>query len=175
MLTNCETSLPHQAIRPRPRRVALAFLLAPLAGAPGIFCWMLFFVFSGNPLGVLAGFLFVSLIATPVVYFFSILLGVPFYLALHGLRGVTRNRLVVGWSVIGVVSQLIFSGGHIPRISQAQEALSLFPFAVGGAAVGLVFWWILSRDPLAPLRISDRCEEAQAEPETPGIVKEDWR
>ncbi len=173
MQTNCDTSLPHQAIRPRPRRAALAFLLAPLAGAPGIFCWILFSASNASLPSVFAAFLFFSLIATPVVYFFSILLGVPFYLVLHGLRGVTRNRLVIGWSVIGVVSQLIFSGGQIPRVSQGQAALILFQFAVGGAAVGLVFWWILSRDPLAPWRISDRCEEAEAEPETPGIGKED--
>jgi hypothetical protein len=128
---------------------------------------------KGNLIGFIVTIPFFYIFAAPVVYFFSILLGPPFFLLLHLTRGVTRNRLIAGWAVIGVVSFMSLTRFAIPR--SVDDLLFYMPFALGGAAVGLLFCWILSTDPNDPWWLCcDRTGE-DVQLRTPSICKEDWR
>jgi hypothetical protein len=99
-------------------------------------------ILNPNPVGLIAPFFLIYAFATPVVYFFSIVLGLPFYLLLGTTLGITKPGLIIGWAVVGMVSQFCFTGFDLP--DRVGEMLHYIPFALGGAAVGFVFWHILS-------------------------------
>ena len=125
------------------KNAILAFLIAPLGGPLGLYCVYLFQLplrGIGDSLGLL---LVLYLFTTPFIYFFSLILGIPFYLLLRSLNALNRNLLIAGWALIGDLSLLIFSGGRLPE--RADGYLVLVPFAVGGCAVGLLFWLVIKR------------------------------
>ncbi len=156
------------------RRVLIAFLSAPLAGPLGIYIGMAVLHGEiGHPGALLVVLPFFYLFAAPVVYAFSFLLGVPFYLLLHSLLGLTRNRLIAGWMLIGPLSLILLSRTFIPKT--AQELTTLFPFVLGGAAVGYTFWRVLSLAPRAPRRISAPLKTEESGPDNPGRDNTDWR
>lgn len=142
---------------PQPKRVLLAFLLAPLAGPLGIAMGMGVPVMISNPdpIGLIGFVLLVYVFATPVVYFFSIVLGLPFYLLLGSTLGLTKAGLIIGWAGVGMASIFCFLGFDLP--DRVGEMLLYLPFALGGAAVGLVFWRILCAN--------DELKQSQAENE----------
>jgi hypothetical protein len=112
--------------------------------------------------------LFVCLFATPVVYFFSIVLGLPFYLLLRSTLGLTKPGLIIGWAVVGMVSQFCFSGFDLP--GQVGDVLLYLPFALGGAAEGGAFWGIL-------YNTTERNQtqiESEQQHELPNISREQW-
>ena len=129
---------------PRPKRLLLAFLLAPLAGPVGISIGMAvpWVIESGNPMFLLSGLPLIYIIATPFVYFFSIVVGLPAFLLLHLSLGLSRPKLIVVWAVVGMVSLFCLTGFQLP--GRAQDLLLYMPFALGGAAVGYAFWVILT-------------------------------
>ena len=131
---------------PQPKRLLLAFLLAPLAGPVGISIGMgmSWFIESGEPMLLLSGFPLIYIIATPFVYFFSIVIGLPAFLLLHLSLGLSGLKLIVVWAVVGMVSLFCLTGFQLPN--RAQDLLFYMPFALGGAAVGYSFWVILSAD-----------------------------
>ena len=130
-------------ISPTIKRSLLAFLVAPLAGPLGIYCGTVLLSPSLNVQSLASGLLFFYIFATPFVYFFSILLGAPFYLLLRYFHAISRNRLIFGWTLIGVVSVMILITG--PTFHNGQDLSMILPFGLGGAGVGFVFWRILSR------------------------------
>lgn len=108
MTTIHNKSQAQQVTSPRPSRIFLAFLIAPLAGPLGIYIGMAPILFhTANILALVGALPFFYLFAGPVVYFFSILLGLPFFLLLHLTWGVSRNSLIVGWAVVGVISMIL--------------------------------------------------------------------
>ncbi len=143
---------------PQPKRVLLAFLLAPLAGPLGIAISMALplMISDPDPSKLVVFMLLIYAFATPVVYFFSIVLGIPFYLLLRATLGLTKPGLIIGWAVVGMVSQFCFSGFDLP--DRGGEILHYLPFAIGGAAIGFFFWRILSVDTTLK-QISDRERE----------------
>ncbi len=166
-----------RVISTRPKRVFFAFLVAPLAGPLGIHIGMALFLFrTGDMVALISALPFIYVFAGPVVYVFSLLLGLPFFLLLHYTWGVTRNTLIVGWAVIGVVSFMLLTSQFIPR--SLHDILLLFPFALGGACVGFLFYRVLSSDQenrsnerRSPLYLPD--EEDQSI--TPSIGEENRR
>lgn len=128
---------------PQPKRLLLAFLLAPLAGPLGIAMGMgiPFMVNNPDPFELMGFILLVYVFATPFVYFFSMVLGLPFYLLLRSTLGLTKPGLIIGWAGVGMASAFCFSGFDLPN--RVGEILLYLPFALGGAAVGFVFWRIL--------------------------------
>jgi hypothetical protein len=124
---------------PQPKRLLLAFLLAPLAGPLGISIGMTvpLVIESGNPVILLGSMPLIYVIATPFVYIFSIVLGLPFFLLLHLTLGLTKPGLIIGWAAVGMISAFCFTGFNIP--DRAGEMLFYLPFALGGAAVDFAF------------------------------------
>ena len=129
-------------------RVIAAFLIAPSIGPVGIV--LTFFIpalFSapdpGKSILVLP---FIYLFVAPFVYFFSFLLGIPFFLSLRAAGMLGMKALTVGWAVIGAVSLVLLfallSGGQ--SLGHLGDSLVLAPFALSGAAVGYLFWRILT-------------------------------
>jgi hypothetical protein len=169
-------SLDQQVISPRPKRVFLAFLLAPLAGPLGILLGIApYFILNGDIFGIIGALPFSYIFTGPFVYFFSILLGLPFFLLLRYTGGVTRKALIGGWAVIGVVSFMLLTGQFIPR--SLHDILFLIPFALGGAGVGFVFYRVLSSDQenrsnkrRTPLYRPDEDDQSI----TPSIGEESW-
>ncbi len=155
------------------KRIFFAFLIAPLAGPLGIYLGLIPLLPEiGHPAGLLGALPFVYLFAAPVVYFFSILLGGPLFWLLHTLRWITRNRLLAGWTLIGVLSFIALTGFSLPR--SVGELPFLFPFALGGAAVGFLFWRILSSDPQDPWWIRHHRTLEEKASVLPRISKEEW-
>jgi hypothetical protein len=146
---------------PQPKRVLLAFLLAPLAGPLGISIGISLpmAVENGSPMMLIGAAPLICLIATPVVYVFSIILGLPFFLLLHLSLGLSRAGLVLGWAAVGVISLMCLSGFTLPE--SRSDALIYLPFAMGGAAVGLSFWGILTLKP-PPLRSTTKSQKQDA-------------
>lgn len=170
MTINTTGSSQQMLASPRPKRLLLAFLLAPLAGSLGISIGIAvpWSIASGEPTMMLSGLAPIYIIATPFVYFFSIVLGLPFFLILHLTQGLSRPGLIVGWTMVGMVSLFCLTGFDLPE--RAAEMLLYLPFALGGAAVGYVFWAILSAHPNRPAELSpepvkaDRTEPVQNQP-----------
>ncbi len=119
-----------------------AFLTAPLAGPLGLFSGFVFQIPLRGIGDLFELLLLLYLFTTPVIYFFSILLGIPLYLLLRSLGGLNRGLLMAGWALIGDLSILIVSGGKIPE--SADQYLILIPFALGGCAVGYLFWRVIN-------------------------------
>lgn len=139
---------------PKPKRLLLAFLLAPLAGPLGIsigFSVPLAFE-SSDPAMLLGGIPLVSVIATPFVYFFSIVVGLPFFLLLHLTLGLSRLKLIITWAVVGMLSFGCLTGFQFSR--RPEDLLIYLPFALGGAVEGYAFWAILSAKPSSPAKLS---------------------
>jgi hypothetical protein len=148
----------------------LAFMLAPLAGPLGIAMSVAvpFMISNPNPFELIGLILLIYVFATPVVYFFSIVLGLPFYLLLRSTLGLSEPGLIIGWAGIGMASAFCFFGFDLP--DRLGEILLYLPFALGGAAVGFVFWHILcANDELKQRQavIEERHEMAQ-------ISREQW-
>lgn len=135
---------------PKPKRLLLAFLLAPLAGPLGISIGMSVpLVFeSGDPAMLLGGIPLISVIATPFVYFFSIVVGLPFFLLLHLTLGLSKLKLILTWAVVGMLSLACLTGFQFTR--RPDDLLIYLPFALGGAMEGYTFWAILSAKPSGP-------------------------
>ncbi|MEJ2453124.1 MAG: hypothetical protein P8103_03070 [Candidatus Thiodiazotropha sp.] len=113
------------------------------------------------------------LFATPFVYIFSFLLGLPFFLLLHSTLGLSKWRLIVGWAMVGVLSIFCLTGFTIPN--RVVEALIFPPFALGGAAVGFAFWWILSTDPEQQSAHNGESPEGEERTKLAKISNENWR
>jgi hypothetical protein len=159
---------------PRPKRLLLAFLIAPLAGSLGISIGMSLplLIESGDPAMLLGGIPLITVIATPFVYFFSIVLGLPFFLLLHLSLGLSRLGLTVGWAVVGMLSFICLAGFSLPN--RAEEVLLLFPFALGGAAVGYAFWAILTAKPNRPAEPGRKPVVKEKRTELAQISQEEW-
>lgn len=124
------------------KRAIVAFFIAPLAGPLGLFSGFAFQIPLGNIGDLFKLLLLLYLVTTPVIYFFSTVLGIPLYLLLRSLGRLNRRLLMAGWALIGDLSLLIVSGGKIPE-SPGQN-LILIPFALGGCAVGYLFWLVIN-------------------------------
>jgi hypothetical protein len=131
--------------------VLLAFLLAPLAGPLGISIGIALpiAVENSNPLLLIGALPLIYIIAAPVVYFFSIILGLPFFLMLHLSLGLSRTGLIIGWAAVGVISMMCLSGFNF--LDSMADILIYLPFALGGGAIGFLFWLILITEPIPPL------------------------
>jgi hypothetical protein len=125
------------------KRALAAFLIAPSVGPAGIVLgYLLPTLHNVTRPGELLMLPALYLIVTPFVYFFSLLLGLPFYLTLRIMGMLKPGALIAGWAAIGVVSMLLLSGGNIP--GRMQDIWMLAPFALGGGAVGYLFWRVLT-------------------------------
>ena len=149
MQRTSENSYPQYTVDPSLWRAISAFLIAPSIGPVGIILTLILpamFTRSGSVEMVLALPLFYLLVA-PFVYFFSFLLGIPFFLSLRAAGMLGMKALTVGWAVIGAVSLVLLfallSGGQ--SLGRLEDSLVLAPFALSGAAVGYLFWRILTR------------------------------
>lgn len=162
-------------VSPRPKRLLLAFLVAPLAGPLGIAIGMVvpMAIQRGEVIFLLGGIPIVYLFATPVVYFFSFLLGLPAFLILHLSLGLSRAGLMATWTVVAILSLMCLSDFNVP--DSVDEALLCIPFALGGAAVGYVFWWILFTDPTYPETLYSQKVGGRDWDYLRKISSEDWR
>jgi hypothetical protein len=118
-------------------RVILAFLIAPFVGA---------LVFSLH-FGVLAPF--PMAVALPVAYIAAVVLGLPTYLILVGLRLASVYAFALLGIVFVALPILKMAGGlsTIPEILANPSSLILVsPLLLSGLSTGIALWFIARPD-----------------------------
>jgi len=141
--------------QPNQYKPMMAFLIAPMAGPLGAsFGYIIIDAIFSSPPNQSSAFMYLAItlglywLATPIIYIFSILLGIPLYLFLKCIRSINKSSILIGWSLVGTLSSIIlFSNKWVQanKTDISSVSATVFPYALGGLFIGFLFWEIISR------------------------------